>query len=92
MQLEGLSRQHVFWFLVWTFVLMGIVSSSAPYTLNWAFASEIAQRIKQGSTTATEKAGEWAENTDTWSKERWESKGQKGGKICYGSSNGQVCK
>lgn len=93
MQLEGLGRAHVFWFVAWTFVLMGIISSPAPYTLNWAFASEIANRIKQGGEIAVDKSGDWAESTDAWSRQRWEAKGKdKERRICYDSSTGQVCK
>lgn len=93
MQLEGLSRWHVIWFFAWTFVLIGTVSSSAPYTLNWAFASEIANRIKQGGEIAVDKSGDWAESTDAWSRQRWEAKGKdKGRTVCYDSSSGKICK
>ncbi len=91
MQLEGLSRWHVIWFLAWTFVLIGTVSSSAPYTLNWAFASEIANRVRQGGEAAVEKSGNWAESTDAWSRARWGDKKQQKA-VCYDSSTGQICK
>ena len=92
MNLEGLSRWHVLWFIAWTFVLIGTVSSPAPHTLNWSVASEIANRLKQGGEVAIDKSGDWAETTDQWSRQRWEAKGKSKRRICYDSSAGQICK
>lgn len=92
MQLEGLSRWHVIWFLAWTFVLIGTMSSSAPYTLNWGFAIEIVNRVKQGGEIAIDKSGDLAESTDAWSRQRWGDKKQQKRTVCYDSSSGKVCK